>query len=601
MNRFNVLIMVGLILVGNYLLTSKAFAQCATGATCTPNCNSSCNYSTCESELTNPISVIKTQVWSNHPGTPPSCVGQPSQVVDHLPFTDYLSASHNALPITSGANFAWCHTYTNPAVNCASTGQECQTSTGLCCTGESDAAFCSNNSYVCGSLTTSDNCGVSRTVGSCGTCGSYQTCLSGACECTYSNCFGACCSSTQTECNTSTNACCTPTTCTATYQCGSSAGTDNCGHACNYATVGTCSGPGACCAATGSCSTTDLCGTCGGSVHTITCDPNTGINTCGNNCLVNGGWSGPSPACPGGCSDNFATQTKTCNNPTPKNGGSYCTTDGGATCTVSGGSGCATETVPCPFHGGSGSTSPNIFDSLGNVIGTVTETFSCVGSASSCDGGSCNPGDVASNTGCNYSGCAPIVPGQTDQCTQQSNCCNCTYGPAGCGPCNACPPSCAGKTCGASDGCNGICHAGSGCCTPACSGKNCGSDGCGGSCGSCSGNNTCGGGGSAGVCGCTPATTCSGGATCGTQPDGCGGTVSCGSCPVVAGVYCNAGTCACDQSNATYSWAGCGACGFPADEACVTFSCGPNLEEDTNGYCHCQASGGTWNGSSCDP
>ena len=152
MNRFNVLIMVGLILVGNYLLTSNAFAQCAVGATCTPNCNSSCNYSTCESELTSPISVIPTQVWSNHVGTPPSCVGQPSQTVTHLPFVDYTSANHNALPIVSGVSLAWCHTYTNPQVNCAHTAQECNASTGLCCTGETNAVFCSNNNYSCGAL-----------------------------------------------------------------------------------------------------------------------------------------------------------------------------------------------------------------------------------------------------------------------------------------------------------------------------------------------------------------------------------------------------------------------------------------------------------------
>ncbi len=63
------------------------------------------------------------------------------------------------------------------------------------------------------------------------------------------------------------------------------------------------------------------------------------------------------------------------------------------------------------------------------------------------------------------------------------------------GLCEACTPSCAGKTCGA-DGCGGSCgdcEAGARCgaqgacvaCTPSCEGKTCGDDGCGGSCGVC--------------------------------------------------------------------------------------------------------------------
>ena len=76
-----------------------------------------------------------------------------------------------------------------------------------------------------------------------------------------------------------------------------------------------------------------------------------------------------------------------------------------------------------------------------------------------------------------------------------------------------CQPSCAGKTCGASDGCGGTCSSGSGCCAPSCGGKPCGaSDGCGGTCSSGSG------------C-CTP--SCAG-KSCGAS-DGCGGTCSIGS------------------------------------------------------------------------
>jgi len=64
-----------------------------------------------------------------------------------------------------------------------------------------------------------------------------------------------------------------------------------------------------------------------------------------------------------------------------------------------------------------------------------------------------------------------------------------------------CTSSCAGKACGADDGCGNPCQIGScptgqtcssgtcvagNTCTPSCSGKECGSDGCGGSCGNCS-------------------------------------------------------------------------------------------------------------------
>ncbi|WP_437740933.1 hypothetical protein WMF39_35500 [Sorangium sp. So ce1504] len=74
-------------------------------------------------------------------------------------------------------------------------------------------------------------------------------------------------------------------------------------------------------------------------------------------------------------------------------------------------------------------------------------------------------------------------------------------------------------------------------CTPSCAGKVCGaSDGCGWKCstGSCPAGTTCGGGGVAYQCGCTP--QCSG-KTCG-APDGCGGICTGGSCP--AGQACGA-------------------------------------------------------------
>ncbi|MDD3647592.1 MAG: hypothetical protein PHS44_03795 [Candidatus Dojkabacteria bacterium] len=100
---------------------------------------------------------------------------------------------------------------------------------------------------------------------------------------------------------------------------------------------------------------------------------------------------------------------------------------------------------------------------------------------------------------------------------------------------DVCKPDCAGKTCGDSDGCSGLCEScpdGQVCdtsswtctqiCVPSCTGKECGSDGCGGSCGTCTGEETC---LPSGTCqkSCTP--DCEG-KECGN--DGCGG--SCGTC-----------------------------------------------------------------------
>jgi hypothetical protein len=117
---------------------------------------------------------------------------------------------------------------------------------------------------------------------------------------------------------------------------------------------------------------------------------------------------------------------------------------------------------------------------------------------------------------------------------------------------DSCVPTCVGKTCGASDGCNGQCSQGT-CtppntcggggmvnvcgCTPNCQGKYCGaSDGCNGQCseGACTPPSTCGGGGTRNVCGCTP--NCPAG-VCQT-PDGCGGTCM---CPI--GLLCVANMC----------------------------------------------------------
>ncbi|HEV8246347.1 MAG TPA: PA14 domain-containing protein [Polyangiaceae bacterium] len=49
------------------------------------------------------------------------------------------------------------------------------------CSPESDAAFCSRLGATCGSKTANDNCGLSRSVSSCGTCSGSATCSANAC------------------------------------------------------------------------------------------------------------------------------------------------------------------------------------------------------------------------------------------------------------------------------------------------------------------------------------------------------------------------------------------------------------------------------------
>ncbi|MDO8640795.1 MAG: MopE-related protein, partial [Nitrosarchaeum sp.] len=51
----------------------------------------------------------------------------------------------------------------------------------LCCQPESDSAFCARLGKTCGSVTATDNCGISRTVSSCGACFSGQKCSNGNC------------------------------------------------------------------------------------------------------------------------------------------------------------------------------------------------------------------------------------------------------------------------------------------------------------------------------------------------------------------------------------------------------------------------------------
>ena len=227
-------------------------------------------------------------------------------------------------------------------------------------------------------------------------------------------------------------------------------------------------------------------------------------------------------------------------------------------------------------------------------------------------GGACTRDDVADCVGkCGElkGRCGPIIT--CGGCPSGQSC-----GGAGANACGtgSCTPTCAGKACGANDGCSSVCQSGDcgsglrcvsgscacdttscpGCCSGnACrsggDGNACGKGGvvcavcspgttCGtGDCGTCGGHGqiccagnacaapgSCGGGGTAGVCGCTPSCT---GKACGAS-DGCGGTCTSGSC--AAGLHCTGTVCACDGTSCSGCCSG-GACvGGASIAACGT-------------------------------
>jgi hypothetical protein len=76
--------------------------------------------------------------------------------------------------------------YTYP--NCTA-GKICSNGACVCKTPETDSAFCSRLGKTCGSVTSNDNCGVSRTVLNCGNClNQYEFCQSGTCGSMFSSC-----------------------------------------------------------------------------------------------------------------------------------------------------------------------------------------------------------------------------------------------------------------------------------------------------------------------------------------------------------------------------------------------------------------------------
>ena len=187
------------------------------------------------------------------------------------------------------------------------------------------------------------------------------------------------------------------------------------------------------------------------------------------------------------------------------------------------------------------------------------------GVAPGADGATCTPNDRAD--------CAGYCGKLAGRCGNIADCgacpANLTCGAAGPNLCGTgtCVPSCAGKACGASDGCGDVCGPSpcggdGGGCVPSCSGKACGaSDGCGGTCasGSCGSGQRCAGG--VCVCDVTSCSGCCSGATCspGTSPAACG--LFGGACASCGTGTCTGGTCVTGPT-----WSAC----VPITESCNT-------------------------------
>ncbi len=157
---------------------------------------------------------------------------------------------------------------------------------GCGCTPESDAQYCARVGRSCGGTSGLDNCGTTRSIASCGTCTSPNTCTFGQCSCS---------SETNSQFCTRLGAACGPIS-----------GVDSCGQTRNVASCGSCTGSTTCggggtanqcgctpqtdavlCAARGkdcgSLTVTDNCG----ATRTLACGSCGGVSTCGGGGTAN--------------------------------------------------------------------------------------------------------------------------------------------------------------------------------------------------------------------------------------------------------------------------------------------------------------------------
>jgi hypothetical protein len=357
-------------------------------------------------------------------------------------------------------------------------------SSNVCgCTAESDIAFCKRLGVNCDEVTANDNCGSTRTVTSCGTCTAPKTCGAES-----SNVCGCIAETDSTFCARLNK------------DCGNVLGNDNCGN-----------------------SRTADCGTC---VAPKTCAGGGTANVCGctaSNCTGLGKNCGSLPdGCGGTLSCGTCTSPQTCGVVTPN----VC--------------GCVSENDAA------------FCSRLGKNCGPVTANDNCgsprtVSSCGTCSGTgvTCGGGGTANVCGCTPQSDLALCSSVSKNCgtiTANDNCGTSRTVPS-CGTCTGTGVSCGGG--GTANVCGCTAETDLGFCTRL--GKNCGNvtanNNCGTNrtvnCGTCSGTGvTCGGGGTVNVCGCTaetdPAFCTRLGKNCGnvTANDNCGGsrTAGCGTC-----------------------------------------------------------------------
>jgi hypothetical protein len=148
--------------------------------------------------------AISTTCFS---GTGPIAAGQVRcNCVENWTCENWSSCLNNQQTRTC-RDIRGCGSTTNkPAVN-----QNCTSP----CVSESNAAFCSRLNKSCGSVTSKDNCGISRTLNSCGACSGQTTCISGVCTANTPSCtenwqysqWSTCNNSLQTRTATDLNHC----------------------------------------------------------------------------------------------------------------------------------------------------------------------------------------------------------------------------------------------------------------------------------------------------------------------------------------------------------------------------------------------------------
>ena len=444
----------------------------------------------------------------------------------------------------------------------------------------------------CGIL--NDGCG--GTV-PCGSCGPNETCQPNlVCACDYLECGGECCSQDavcyQGQCWTG----CVPDC--AGKLCGDD---DGCG--------GTC--PDSPCAAPG-----EVCylGAC--------CAPDCDGKACGAQDSCGGVCDGP---CPGGvdCVDGVCCETdcagKACGAP-----------DGcGGSCPLGSCTGdwesCVDGSCECIYLDCEGACCGGGEYCLDGVC-AVCDPLTCADLAWEC-------GDL--DTECGFVSFCGLCPA-LEACVDGE--CFCEFETCAAGCCDAgevceagacCLPDCAGASCGAPDGCGGLCDGpcpvpevqcvDGACCLPNCAGKDCGdSDGCGGTCiGDCGENQACIDGACACIdqqCGgtccpggavclddacCVPSTCLELGAECGVAADDCGGFVDCGGCAggenctvnnVCGCLFESCSDVCCDDGQVCHE----GACCAPETCADVAAECGaPDLGCGVTGACGACGAGET--------